>query len=1085
MRTFHDPGELVDAMGIPFSAQQLRAITAPLEPAVVIAGAGSGKTTVMAARVVWLVGTGQVRPDQVLGLTFTRKAAAELGHRVRAALLKAGVITAGVDEQGEEVVMTYDSFAGRLVTEHGSRIGVENASALITGAARYRLASRAVNRAPGPFQHASRLRPDSLTERVLGLEAMMSSHLVTAEQIREHALVHERRLDEAPRWRGNPYKAIEQAAATSAERVELLGLVDDYRSLKNSLGVTEFADQMAVAAQLADQVPHVGRVLREQFRVVLLDEYQDTSSAQAQLLRALFSGDTPANGLGHPVTAVGDPFQAIYGWRGAAASNILAFHREFPRVAGTGSQPAAAYQLTVNRRSGPHILEVANDIAGSLRGDPVLLKHDPSGAQTPGALVAPDDRPGGVVRVASFDTWPEEVAHIADDIVRLHRERPDLDWKDFAVLLRRNADSGDVHQALVGRDVPVEIVGLGGLLGLPEVAEVVATLRLVNDVTANPELVRLLTGPRWRIGARDLALLGARARELTHREGAGQEVPDLFGELAEAVSDTDPTDVVSLLDATGDLGEGPYSPQARERFSAFAAEMARLRRHSSEPVLDQVRRVITLLGLDIELNTSGRIGASDQLAAFIDCIADYVDVDGDSSLSGLLAWFQAELDHGVGLEQATPSARDSVKLLTVHRAKGLEWEVVYLPALVDKTFPSDRLTDNWVTTASALPAVLRGDADSIDQLPESLTKQALDDYAAAQRASNRLAEDRLAYVGVTRAREELVATCHVWRPAQAKPKEASSYFTAVAAQAIEQDRVDHLAGPTADVNPMLGGAETTAWPVPVDDAQRGRRIDAAERVMRRIADPDAPLPDLSTEDANLLASWDATLAALEDERAADLADRDQVTLPGSLSVTQAMRLAADPAEYLKRILRPMPAAASRSASLGTQFHAWVESRLGQQSLLEPEPEDSTDDGDPATTARLAALQRAFEASSWAQRTPVALEVPFVLTVGDGSAEGGAVQLRGQIDAVYPGTDEHTDAVLVDWKTGRGAADENQLAIYRLAWARAHGLPVERVAAGFVYVGSGREHWSQRHLDEAGILSLITAARRDSQDSTTS
>ena len=142
--------DLIDALGISFSDQQLEAITAPLEPGVIIAGAGSGKTTVMAARVVWLVGTGAVRPEEVLGLTFTRKAAAELSQRVRNALLRAGVIAdRGVDESGEQLIMTYDAFAGRLVAEHGLRLGYEADPTLISGATRYRLASRVVRRCGG------------------------------------------------------------------------------------------------------------------------------------------------------------------------------------------------------------------------------------------------------------------------------------------------------------------------------------------------------------------------------------------------------------------------------------------------------------------------------------------------------------------------------------------------------------------------------------------------------------------------------------------------------------------------------------------------------------------------------------------------------------------------------------------------------------------------------------------------------------------------------------------------------------------------------------------------------------------------
>lgn len=155
---------LMDALDISFSTEQLDAITAPLEPGVIIAGAGSGKTTVMAARVVWLVGIGVVRPEEVLGLTFTRKAAAELSQRVRSALLRSGLIAdRGVDESGEQLIMTYDAFAARLVAEHGLRLGFEADPTMISGATRYRLASRVVKAAAGPFEFISRLRPATVT----------------------------------------------------------------------------------------------------------------------------------------------------------------------------------------------------------------------------------------------------------------------------------------------------------------------------------------------------------------------------------------------------------------------------------------------------------------------------------------------------------------------------------------------------------------------------------------------------------------------------------------------------------------------------------------------------------------------------------------------------------------------------------------------------------------------------------------------------------------------------------------------------------------------------------------------------------
>ncbi|MFZ0529323.1 MAG: ATP-dependent helicase, partial [Propionicimonas sp.] len=505
------PEDLRETLGIPFSTQQLDAITAPLEPGVIIAGAGSGKTTVMAARVVWLVGSGQVRPEQVLGLTFTRKAAAELGGRVRRALLAAGVLDADA-EAGEELILTYDAFAGRLVAEHGLLLGIEGNARLITTAARFRLAARVVAETAG-LEHLSRLRPAAVAQRVLELSAELRSHLVDPAQLRGHAEEFTRALASAPRNpRGAEYAALQMARAAAAERLEVAALVERYEALKVELGYVEFADQMAAAARLATEVPAVAVALRGEFAVVLLDEYQDTSAAQATLLRALFSGAEPATGRGHPVTAVGDPCQAIYGWRGAAASNILDFAHHFPRADGL---PARSYALTVNRRSGQQVLDAANELAANVRADPVLAAY---GLDLD--LVAPEGTPRGRVEVAGYATWPEEVAGLADRVAALHDTGAVRAWSDVAVLARRNTQVADVYAELAARDIPAEIVGLGGLLELPPIADVVATLTVLDDPTANPAMLRLLTSPRWAIGIPDLALLGRRARDLSEAKGA-------------------------------------------------------------------------------------------------------------------------------------------------------------------------------------------------------------------------------------------------------------------------------------------------------------------------------------------------------------------------------------------------------------------------------------------------------------------------------------------------------------------------------------------------------------------------------------
>nr|WP_269449811.1 ATP-dependent helicase [Auraticoccus cholistanensis] len=1067
----------------------MQAITAPLAPGVIIAGAGSGKTTVMAARVVWLVGTGAVRPEEVLGLTFTRKAAAELSARVRAALATAGVLdTTGVDEAGEQVIMTYDAFAARLVSEHGLRIGVESDPTMITGATRYRLASRVVRAAAGPFEQISRFRPDTVTERVLRLDAEMRSHLVEAHQLDAHAREMRLALASAPPTRtGAPYVAIRNAAVRLEERLEVASLVRDYQALKERLGVVEFADQMAVAARLADEVPEVSALLRRQYRVVLLDEYQDTSSAQARLLRGLFSGAAPGTGRGHPVTAVGDPFQAIYGWRGAAASNIMAFADDFPDASG---RPARSFALTVNRRSGQTILDVANVVATPLRtGDAVV-------DLTETLLRAPQSAGAGQVRAATFDTWPEEVAWIADQIVSARESEEVPSWSDVAVLTRRNADIARVYAELTSRDVPAEIVGLGGLLELPEVADVVSTLTVLDDVTANPELVRLLTGPRWRIGPRDLALLGARARELAARraDAPGAEDDPVLAALDEAVAEVDPTEVTSLLDALEDPGDAPYSAEARERFARFAAELAGLRAHVEEPVLDLTRRVVAVLGLDVELVATPELERRqrrDQLAAFLDAIAGYVDVDGDASLSGLLAYLRAELEQGSGLDQAVPSDHDAVKLLTVHRAKGLEWTQVYLPALVEGVFPSDRVTDNWLTNAAVVPAELRGDADAIPQL-EEVSNAAFTAYAQDLKLEARKAEDRLAYVAVTRARRVLVGSGHRWRDGVQKPRKPSPYLQAVLAEAERQGRVLHTASapePGAG-NPLVVAREPVPWPSPLDPDAWLRRREAAEAVAaarRRAAagqgyEPVEGAEPLLLDQEVQLAGWDADLERLVAEVRQNRSSRHRVRLPSHLTATELMRAHADPSGFAAELARPMPRPPSRGALLGTRFHRWVETFLGATALVDLDEVPGSADADLVEERDLDTLTRAFAQGQFAARRPAHLELPFTTVLGE-------QVVRGRIDAVYcsaghraggepagaaaVAASEPACCLVVDWKTSAaGEADPLQLAIYRAAWAELSGVPVERVQAGFYWVREDRLELLEELPGPAELASLL-------------
>ncbi|MEU0673338.1 UvrD-helicase domain-containing protein [Streptomyces sp. NPDC006172] len=822
----NDPEQLKELLGIPFTPEQTACIIAPPAPQVIVAGAGSGKTTVMAARVVWLVGTGQVAPEQVLGLTFTNKAAGELAERVRKALVKAGVTDPDVidpdNPPGEPVISTYHSFAGRLLTDHGLRIGLEPTSRLLADATRYQLAARVLREAPGPYPALTRSFADLVSD-LLALDAELAEHLVTPEDLRawDAELLHT--LESAKLGNADLRKAPDAATA----RRELADLVRRYRTAKRERDLLDFGDQIALAARLA-QLPEVGRLLREEFRVVLLDEYQDTSVAQRILLAGLFGG-----GTGHPVTAVGDPCQAIYGWRGASVANLDDFPEHFAHADG---RPAARQALSENRRSGGRLLDLANGLA-----EPLRAMHAGVEALRP----APGAERDGLVRCALLATQAEEIAWIADSVA--HLVATGKAPGEIAVLCRTATDFAEIQGALVARDVPVEVVGLSGLLHLPEVADLVAVCEVLQDPGANASLVRLLTGPRWRIGPRDLALLGRRARLLvTHTRGDDADDPDR--RLAQAVEGVDPSEVISLADAldtflesplhhtagTGDDDRLPFSPDARVRFARLAAELRDLRRSLADPLMDVLHRVLAVTGLEVELSASPHALAArrrETLSNFLDVAASFAAGENEASLLAFLGFLRTAAQYEKGLDNALPGGENTVKVLTAHKSKGLEWDVVAVPGLVDGAFPSGKGREKWTAQAKVLPHALRGDADTLPDI-QDWDSRGMKAFHEAMKEHQHTEELRLGYVTFTRPRSLLLGSGHWWGPTQKKPRGPSPFL---------QTLHDHCAAGHGEIeawadepeddaeNPALHHADVDhAWPLPLDaDALAHRRAAAA------------------------------------------------------------------------------------------------------------------------------------------------------------------------------------------------------------------------------------------------------------------
>ncbi|QDB80085.1 ATP-dependent helicase [Georgenia wutianyii] len=1057
---WHSPADIARALGqhVPTEEQQA-VIEAPLAPQLVVAGAGSGKTETMSARVVYLVANGHVRADEVLGLTFTRKAAAELSDRVRLRLRqlrRAGLLDTGPRmDVDRPTIATYNSFAADIAKEHALRVGVDPDARLVTEAGAWQLADGVVQGWHDALDVDA--SPGSVTEAVLALSGALAEHLLTTDDAREQLEDLAGSLTEAaPAGRtAKPYADTRKVVTSLRERLALLDLVDAYARAKREHGVMDFADQVATAARIAETVPAVGQALREQYPLVLLDEYQDTSVAQLRLLSAVFGG-------GHAVTAVGDPNQAIYGWRGAAAAALADFPAQFPSLGRAGQDHTPTRYLRTSWRNDARILAVANRVSGPLR---VPDDSGPAPVEVP-ELVA---RPGageGQVLAAYAESVDEEVAGIADFLAE--RWSPE---QTAAVLCRTRSQFTPVVEALRARGVPVEVLGLGGLLAAPEIVDVRAALEAAHDASRGDSAMRLLTGAG--LGAADLHVLGAWARSLAAAGGAQGEAS-----ILEAVDDPPPADWRS---PTGSA----LTVDGLRRVRRVGDLLRQVRSLSYLSLPEVVAHTITLMGLDIEVAArAGRVAAHARanLDAFVDVAASFAADAGGGGLGAFLGWLDAAEERERGLEPVDADPQPgAVQVLTVHAAKGLEWDVVAVPGLVESQFPSYNgrprpdgtvSASGWLTDRCALPYPLRGDAASLPALdvPPAPTHADVRDALTRLRSDggrHAVAEERrLAYVAVTRARHTLLLTGSWFRTGKS-PLPPSRFLSEPRdAGLVEEAPLGWAAEPEADaVNPSLERVVAATWPLDPLGERRGRLEAAAVAVRTATGVPEPREGDV--------ARWARDAELLLRERAESRAASLEVSLGTHLSASAVVGLVNDPHAFALDRRRPMPSAPSEHASVGTRFHAWVEEFYGAPSLLDVDgAEDLLAPEEPTGTAPdLAELRRTFAASAWAARLPVAVEVDLETAVA------GTV-VRCRIDAVFD--DEHGLDV-VDWKTGAPPRDEEtlaarelQLALYRLAWARRTGRPLEEVGAAFYYVAADRTLRAGR-LTEEEIVRRVGAA----------
>jgi DNA helicase-2/ATP-dependent DNA helicase PcrA len=1093
--------EIADRLGLPRPTEQQRAvIEAPLEPRIVVAGAGSGKTETMANRVVWLVANGFVAVPEVLGLTFTRKAAGELAARIRSRIVQlaeSSIADVEFDPFAAPAIATYNSFANSIFREHAVLIGREGEAGVLSEASAWQLARRIVVGSDDPRLVELDKRPDAVTSAVLTLSRALAENVASASDVRSYAADFAR-LAELPTGSAaikDVFGALKKAIEPVAALPLLLDLAEQYDAEKQRRAVVEFSDQIALALRIAESSPRVVDDYRDRYKVVLLDEYQDTSVVQTRLLSTIFHG--------HPVMAVGDPHQSIYGWRGASAANLARFAEDF------GAADASAFALSTSWRNPRVVLAAANELVAPLS----------AGSRIPVERLGP--RPG--VKAGSLDVrFAETVRDEADEVAawfatELDRRSATGERRSAALLCRSVKKIDAFTDALDARDIPYHVLGIGGLLSEPAVADLVSALRVLYYPTAGPDLVRLLAGARWRIGAKDLVALSALASWLAERDHRFRALDDDVRRQirGSVVADEDR----SIVDALDFVAAAPpahsalrgFSDEGLERMRAAGSQLAHLRTRAGLGLVDFVGLVEQELLLDVEALAARHAGAARaSLDAFSEQLVGFLALDPSAALGDFLSW----LEEAERRDRLAPRSEEpepgTVQILTIHGAKGLEWDIVAIPRMVEDELPGKPKSSRGWLAFGELPYAFRGDASELPHLSwRGIEKQnefgaAFDAFRAENSRQHADEQRRLAYVAVTRARENLLLSGSFWST-QLKPRGPGAYL-------IELQDAGIIAsgalpdGPRNDTNPLAELEEWVLWPHDPLGSRRTRVTAAAAAV--RSADPRAAT------------RWDHDIEVL-------LAERERLRsplvleAPARIPASRFKDYVADPDAVARALRRPMPERPFRQTRLGTRFHAWVEERFARGGAAElggDTIDDVVGDGfgdddmvdrgsvdrgsgghgsgghgsvdhrsgdrgsvglsdavgvaeraDADAEARMADLIGNFESSEFAGRTPVEVETEIHLVLGERV-------VVCKIDAIFAEGDRFH---IVDWKTGRAPKDaadlelkQFQLALYRLAYARWRGIDLSRIDASFYFVADDRVVRPDRLYSEAELTELV-------------
>lgn len=1054
--------------------EQIPIIESPLAPAVVIAGAGSGKTETMSQRVLFLVANSIITPNQLLGLTFTRKAAGELAKRIKhrlRQLKKAGLLPDHLDES-ELTVATYHSYAGKVLADHAIRIGIDADSDPIGEAAAWQIAFEEVSRYSGgdlPINGSTA----SVVQEVMDLSTGLAENDRSAEEIIDYT---QKLLAQISQFSDRQTVPVVEFKEELKQRLAILPIVAAFDNRRKESGLLTFNDHMSIAARLVSEsrLNHsddIGAIERGKYRVVLLDEYQDTSFNQIKFLSNLY-------GNNHPVTAVGDPNQAIYGWRSASSETLDTFSQSF-------NSKAMRFNLLTTWRNDNAILDLANVVIDQISTDKQIAK-----------LTARPNAKTGEVICAVYETQAQEGAQIAAYFATkwFEKERENLpaDKKStFAVLVRNRSQIDLIQSAFNELNIPTDVVGVGGLINTPEVADIIALLRTLTMPESGTALMRLLTGPHLNLGARDLMALGsftkAFARDNDFSRGA--QLKQALEEDIEVIATADEFATGSIIESLEQLliltpaelnkyqKTPEFTTEGLARLRRFSLALRALRRNLNGSITEAIIEASEFLSLDTEvLVRDGWQNGRRNIDRFLDEAARFQKNGG--SLFNFLQWLKIAQDAEGGLKPAEVDVRsDAVQILTIHAAKGAEWDYVAIPGLAEKSFPNvGKKSDNWITNAGSIPVSMRGDYQQLPSInfdnfsTNKNLKDGIESFSDQWKSRKAMEEMRLAYVAITRAKQGLICTTSHFRTGEnvVAPSPLFQLF-ANAVVGIPGGKVIAEAQIPDGINPMKENPITAYWPsqsmevtklrelAEVVDASEPFTKNEVEQVINSSADK---------EKVSLLNDLKMIINEIQSK-----SSKQNIVLPSRLSVSTLLYLANDPKELALRLRRPMPNHIDKYARRGTEFHLWLENHFKHPSLISMDDLFNDDlANDLMQDAPLDKLQNAWLASEWANREPIAVEVGFETMID-------TTLIRGRIDAVYQTTADHYE--VVDWKTGKVKSGEDlqtaaiQLAMYRLAYSKLKSVPIENISAAFHYVVDNETVRPADILSESELIALVS------------